>query len=69
MILRRRVGAGSADPLALCSIIKKQVQRKSTVLSSIRKVAADHNKFVRGTTMYPLEQSLGDGVLCTVPAN
>ncbi|XP_040988247.1 sialyltransferase-like protein 2 [Juglans microcarpa x Juglans regia] len=66
--LLRRVGAGSADPLAACSIIGKQAQRKSRALRNIRKVAADHKKFVKGVTMYPLEHSLGDGVLCTVPA-
>ncbi|XP_035544932.1 sialyltransferase-like protein 2 isoform X2 [Juglans regia] len=62
----RRVGGASGDPLASCSIVKKQVEREPT---NIRKVAADHKKFVKGTTMYPLEHSLGQGVLCTVPAN
>lgn len=68
MIACRRVGAGSRDPLTACSIIKKQVERESVALSNLRKVASDHQKYVKGTTMYPLEHSLGDGVLCTVPA-
>ncbi|KAG2716872.1 hypothetical protein I3760_03G148200 [Carya illinoinensis] len=59
--LLRRVGGASGDPLASCSIIKKQVARKPIALSNIRKAAADHQKFVKGTTMYPLEQSLGQG--------
>lgn len=61
IILCRRVGGASGDPLASCSIIKKQVVRKPIALSNIRKAAADHQKFVKGTTMYPLEQSLGQG--------
>lgn len=64
--LLRRVGAGSGDQLASCSIIKKQVKR-TTALSPLRKAAADHKKFVKGATMYPLEHSVGHGVLCTVP--
>ncbi|XP_059443099.1 sialyltransferase-like protein 2 [Corylus avellana] len=67
--LLKRVGAGSGDPLAACSTIKKIVERKPIALSNLRKAAADHQKFVKGTTMYPLEQSLGHGALCTVPAN
>ncbi|XP_062169490.1 sialyltransferase-like protein 2 isoform X1 [Alnus glutinosa] len=67
--LLTRVGAGSGDPLAACSIIKERVERKPIALSNLRKAAADHQKFVKGTTMYPLEQSLGHGALCTVPAN
>ncbi|XP_030940946.1 sialyltransferase-like protein 2 isoform X2 [Quercus lobata] len=67
--LLKRVGAGSSDPLAACSIIKKQVEREPVALSNLRKVASDHQKYVKGTTMYPLEHSLGDGVLCTVPAS
>lgn len=69
IIFCRRVGAGSGDPLAACSIIKKRVERKPIALSNLRKAAADHQKFVKGTTMYPLEHSLGHGALCTVPAN
>lgn len=66
--LLERVGAGSGDPLASCSIISKQVERKPIVLSNLRKVASDHQQYVKGTTMYPLEHSLGHGVLCTVPS-
>ncbi|KAF8025104.1 hypothetical protein BT93_F2066 [Corymbia citriodora subsp. variegata] len=65
----RRVGAASLDPLAACSIIKKQIKRSSRGLSSLRKSAIDHEKYVRGTTMYPLEHSPGHGLLCTVPAD
>ncbi|KAE8720158.1 hypothetical protein F3Y22_tig00109908pilonHSYRG00019 [Hibiscus syriacus] len=66
--LLRRVGAGSEDLLSSCSIIKKQVKRKHMSVSSLRKAAVDHKKFVKGTTMYPLEHSLGHGQLCTIPA-
>lgn len=65
----RRVGAGSKDPLASCSIIKKRIRSKPMSISSLRKPAAAHQKFVRGTTMYPLEHSPGHGLLCTVPPN
>ncbi|XP_059444076.1 sialyltransferase-like protein 2 [Corylus avellana] len=67
--LLTRVGAGSRDPLAACSIIKDRVKRKPIALSNFRKAAVDHQKFVKGTTMYPLEHSPGHGALCTVPAN
>ncbi|XP_060670036.1 sialyltransferase-like protein 2 isoform X2 [Ziziphus jujuba] len=65
--LLRRVGAGSGDPLRACSIVKKQVKRKS--MPSLRKAATNHQKYVRGTTMYPLEHNPGHGLLCTVPAS
>lgn len=67
--LLRRVGAGSEDLLSSCSIIKKQVKRIHMQLSRLRKAAVDHHKFVKGTTMYPLEHSYGHGQLCTVPAD
>ncbi|XP_057421388.1 sialyltransferase-like protein 2 isoform X2 [Lotus japonicus] len=67
--LLRRVGAGSEDPLRACSITKKQIKRNSNAVSNLRKVALDHIRYVKGTTMYPLEHSPGHGVLCTVPAN
>ena len=39
MIACRRVGAGSSDTLAACSITKKQVERERVALSNLRKVA------------------------------
>ena len=65
----RRVGAGSEDPLAACSIIKKQVKRNLNAVSKLRKAALDHLRYVKRTTMYPLEQSPGHGSLCTVPTD
>uniref|UniRef100_A0A2P2L0M5 Sialyltransferase-like protein 2 isoform X3 n=1 Tax=Rhizophora mucronata TaxID=61149 RepID=A0A2P2L0M5_RHIMU len=67
--LLRRVGAGSGDPLAACSIRKNQIKRKHAALSGLRKAALDHQKFDRGTTMYPLEHSSGHGLLCTLPTD
>ncbi|XVE63739.1 hypothetical protein DITRI_Ditri07aG0044200 [Diplodiscus trichospermus] len=67
--LLRRVGAGSKDLLGSCSIIKKQVKRKHMSVSRLRKATIDHKKFVKGTTMYPLEHSSGHGQLCTVPVD
>ncbi|KAL3835371.1 hypothetical protein ACJIZ3_010107 [Penstemon smallii] len=64
--LLRRVGAGSSDPLSACSIIGKQQRGKSAVVLSSRKACIEHNKYVRGTTMYPLEHNPGHGLLCTV---
>ncbi|KAK6924615.1 Glycosyl transferase family 29 [Dillenia turbinata] len=66
--LLRRLGAGSDDPLASCSVVKKQVKRKYTGISSLGKAALEHQKYVKGTTMYPLERSRGHGQLCMVPA-
>nr|XP_012572190.1 sialyltransferase-like protein 2 isoform X2 [Cicer arietinum] len=67
--LLRRFGAGSEDPLHPCSIIKKQDKRKLNAVSNLRKAALDHIRYVKGTTMYPLERSVGHGSLCTVPTD
>ncbi|WJX51048.1 Sialyltransferase-like protein 2 [Trifolium repens] len=67
--LLRRFGAGSEDPLRSCSILKKQVKRNVNAVSKLRKAALDHMKYVKSTTMYPLEHSLGHGLLCTVPTD
>ncbi|XP_061364570.1 sialyltransferase-like protein 2 isoform X1 [Gastrolobium bilobum] len=67
--LLRRVGAGSEDPLGACSIIKRQVKRNLNAVSKLRKVALDHIRYLKGTTMYPLEHSPGHGLLCTVPTD
>ncbi|KAK7320153.1 hypothetical protein RJT34_04887 [Clitoria ternatea] len=67
--LLRRVGAGSDDPLAACSIIKKQVKRHINAVSELRKESRDHLSYVKSTTMYPLEHSPGHGFLCTVPTD
>ena len=52
MIACRRVGAGSSDPLAACSITKKQVERQPVALSNLRKVASDHQKYVVNFSYY-----------------
>lgn len=66
--LLRRVGAGSRDPLSACSIIKKQLKAKTTTgVKKLQRAAVEHQKFVKGTTMYPLEHNPGHGLLCTVP--
>ncbi|KAK2662265.1 hypothetical protein Ddye_000839 [Dipteronia dyeriana] len=67
--LLRMVGAGSADPLSACSLIKNRDKRKPASIPSLRKAAIDHQKYVKGVTMYPLERSLGHGQLCTVQAD
>ncbi|KAL0318932.1 UNVERIFIED_CONTAM: Sialyltransferase-like protein 2 [Sesamum angustifolium] len=66
--LLRRVGAGSSDPLAACSITAKQLRGNSALEFSSRKAAVEHQKYVRGTTMYPLEHNPGHGLLCTAPS-
>ncbi|XP_073309411.1 sialyltransferase-like protein 2 isoform X3 [Primulina huaijiensis] len=67
--LLRRVGAGSSDPLAACSITAKKPKGKSSLASasSLRKAAVEHQKYVRDATMYPLEHNPGHGLLCTAP--
>ncbi|XP_052176102.1 sialyltransferase-like protein 2 isoform X4 [Diospyros lotus] len=67
--LLRRAGAGSREPLGACAIIKKQVKRKRIEVSSLRKVTFEHQNYVRGATMYPLEHNPGHALLCTVPTN
>lgn len=64
-----RVGAGSDDPLGSCSITKKQLNKKLKGVSGLRKAAVEHQKYVKGTTMYPLEHNPGHGQLCTVPTS
>ncbi|CAI9113184.1 OLC1v1013749C1 [Oldenlandia corymbosa var. corymbosa] len=66
--LLRRTGAGSEDPLAACSI-KKKISGKTKVAPKLRSAAIEHQKYVKGTTMYPLEHNPGHGLLCTVPAH
>ncbi|XXG63191.1 hypothetical protein AAC387_Pa05g1431 [Persea americana] len=66
--LLRLVGAGTMDPLGACSIIKKHDKGKTKV-TGLRKAAIEHLKYVKGTTMYPLEHSLGDGMLCSIPGD
>ncbi|KAJ4850153.1 Sialyltransferase-like protein 2 [Turnera subulata] len=56
-----RVGAGTVDPLGACAIKKKRAIEKPVDVSTLRKAAGDHQTFVRGTTMYPLEHSPGHG--------
>lgn len=63
-MLFRMVGAGSSNPLDTCSLIKKRV--KPALISSLRKAAIDHKKFVKDTTMYPLDHNPGHGQLCMV---
>ncbi|XP_020994364.1 sialyltransferase-like protein 2 isoform X1 [Arachis duranensis] len=63
-----RVGAGSGNPLSACSIIKRQVKRNPDTISKLRKAAQDHMRYVKSTTMYPLEHNPGHGLLCTVPS-
>lgn len=66
LLLCRRVRAGSVDPLSACSIIKKQPKEKHTTISNLRRAALEHQKYVKGTTMYPLEHNPGHGLLCIV---
>ncbi|KAE9610169.1 hypothetical protein Lal_00006157 [Lupinus albus] len=67
--LLRRVGAGSGDPLGACSIVKKQVKRNVNSVSKLRKEALDHMRYVKSTTMYPLERNPGHGLLCSAPSD
>lgn len=60
----RWVAAGSNDPLASCSIIKNKLHKSR--YPGLRKAAVDHQKYVKETTMYPLEHSIGHSQLCTV---
>ncbi|CAN0915898.1 Sialyltransferase-like protein 2 [Linum grandiflorum] len=66
--LLRRVGAGYTEPLRACEI-KKEVKRKPKAVSSKRKVAIDHQKSLKGATLYPLEHNPGHGMLCTFPTD
>ncbi|WZZ27007.1 hypothetical protein YC2023_010408 [Brassica napus] len=65
--LLRRVGAGSADPLASCSIVKKRSKNERAMVSRLRKPVREHQKF--SITMYPLEHSPGHTQLCITPAD
>ncbi|CAF2074208.1 unnamed protein product [Brassica oleracea] len=65
--LLRIVGAGSADPLASCSIVKKRSKNERAMVSRLRKPVREHQKF--SITMYPLEHSPGHTQLCITPAD
>ncbi|XP_058195674.1 sialyltransferase-like protein 2 isoform X2 [Rhododendron vialii] len=67
--LLRRVGAGSGGPLGACSVIKKLVKGKHNGVSGLRKAAVEHQKYVKETTMYPLEHDYRHGLLCTTPTS
>ncbi|XP_068665904.1 sialyltransferase-like protein 4 [Aristolochia californica] len=67
--LSRRVGAGTSNPLRTCSIIKKRSNGKGREITGLRKEANKHRKYVNYATMYPLERSLGQGMLCTITAD
>ncbi|KAF3777121.1 Sialyltransferase-like protein 2 [Nymphaea thermarum] len=58
-------GAGTGDPLAACSIIGRSSKR--VTVSGLRWPAAEHQKFVKGATLYPLEHRDGHGMLCLIP--
>ncbi|XP_031481654.1 sialyltransferase-like protein 2 isoform X2 [Nymphaea colorata] len=58
-------GAGTGDPLASCSIIGRSSKRAT--VSGLRRPAAEHQKFVKGATLYPLEHKDGHGMLCLIP--
>ncbi|KAK1395109.1 hypothetical protein POM88_014165 [Heracleum sosnowskyi] len=66
-VFNRRVGAGFKNPLAACSITKKQIKRKPDSISSLRKEAVEHQKYVNGATMYLVEHNPGHSQLCMVP--
>ncbi|XP_008781283.1 sialyltransferase-like protein 4 [Phoenix dactylifera] len=65
--LLRRAGAGTGDPWSACSMIKKRDKGKTPYKSGLREAAVNHQKYVKGATMYPLERSFGNGMLCMVP--
>lgn len=65
--LLRRTGAGTGDPLSACSMIKKRDKGKTSYNSGLREAAINHQKYVKSATMYPLERSFGNGMLCMVP--
>lgn len=66
-LLCRRVGGGKTDPWRACSIIKKREKKKTANVAGARDVAIDHQKYAKGATLYPLEHSVGHGMLCIVP--
>lgn len=68
-MLRRRTGAGITDPLGPCSILKKREKGKTAKIRGLRKAVIEHQKYVKGTTMYPLEHSFGNGMLCIIPSD
>lgn len=65
--LLRRVSGGKEDPWSSCSIIKKRDNGKVVNIAGLRDAAMNHQKYVKGATMYPLERSAGHGSLCMAP--
>lgn len=65
--LLRRVSGGKDDPRSSCSITKKRDKKEVPNIAGLRDAAVNHQKHVKGATMYPLERSAGHGSLCMVP--
>ncbi|CAN6451045.1 unnamed protein product [Victoria cruziana] len=59
--------AGTGDPLAVCSIIGRTGKR--VTVSGLRRPAVEHQEFVKGTSLYPLEHRDGHGMLCMIPGD
>uniref|UniRef100_A0A1D1XWE4 CMP-N-acetylneuraminate-beta-galactosamide-alpha-2,3-sialyltransferase 2 n=1 Tax=Anthurium amnicola TaxID=1678845 RepID=A0A1D1XWE4_9ARAE len=62
--LLRRVQTG--DPLSSCSVIKQRMAGKTASAGVIRKEATEHQMYVKGATLYPLEHNPDHGMLCIV---
>ncbi|KAL9265922.1 Sialyltransferase-like protein [Drosera capensis] len=60
----QRLRAGATDPLASCSMIKTPQVKEPQ--GTLRWTATEHQRDIGGVTLYPSEQSLGQGSLSIV---
>ncbi|XP_042391102.1 sialyltransferase-like protein 4 isoform X1 [Zingiber officinale] len=65
--LLRRAGAGTNDKFGACSIMNKGQKGKFPTIPGLREPAVNHQRYVEGASMYPLERNTGHGMLCVLP--
>lgn len=65
--LLSKFGGGSEKRWGACSVIKKREKGKTPNIRGLGETAIEHQNYVKGATMYPLERSAGYGVVCVVP--
>lgn len=59
-----KAAGGTGDSLASCALWKRRSKEMLKELQGLRKTAVKHQNYVKGVTMYPLEHSSSNEMLC-----
>eukprot|EP01018_Ginkgo_biloba_P023047 Gb_24800 [translate_table: standard] len=62
-----KAALGKGDPLAACAIWEYRSNRKLPKSSGLRKAAVEHQHYVHGVALYPLEHRSSNEMLCIRP--